>query len=162
MTAPAEQVNRPPSWRTATNETEAAQRQLAQAQRSMEKAATELRQLRAWGDRVACLEVGKRLTEGEDGGALNLLVAAAESDSSAFSPVARAILDRLLLALQLTPIGSRGEVLVLTSEQVSEFEVRGGAVLGRAAYKVMRPGWVVQSDIVARPMLEPVRESGDE
>jgi hypothetical protein len=150
---------RPPSWRTATSESEAALRQVTQAQRSLDRAVSELRLLRAWGDRMARLELAKRLAEGDDGGVLHLIVSAAEAPAS--QVLSRAILERLQGALGLSAVGQRGELLRLTVEQVAEFDVRGEVAPVSAVYRVVRPGWLVDGEVVRRPVLELAREGDD-
>jgi len=153
------QTGRPPSWATAVSESEAAQRQVTQAQRSLERATSELRSLRAWGGQMARLEVARRLTEGDDGGVMNLLLAAAQGESSETQRTCRAVLDRIQSALGLVAIPDRGELLLLTLDHLTEFEVRGTPIAGAAVYRVVRPGWLLDDVIVSRPVLELVEEA---
>ncbi len=152
---------RPPSWRTATSEADAARRQLAQTQRSLERASEELGALRAWGERTVRLDLARRLTERDDGGVLNLLLAGAGSAPGEAQRACRAALDRLTAALGLEPVGERGEHLRLELDQVGEFEVRGGAATQTTVYRVVRPGWTLAEAIVCRPVLEAVRGGPD-
>lgn len=103
------------------------------------------------------------LCEGPDGGVLAGLVAA--SSESGVLPIsareaASALLTRLTLALRLSPIAERGELLALSAEELGAFEVRGLAASlppdGRGLYCVVRSGWWLGSFVVDRPLLEPV------
>ncbi len=152
---------RPPSWRAVTSEADAARRQLAQAQRSLERASDELRGLRAWGDRTARLDLARRLTGGDDGGVLNLLLAGAGGAPGEAQRACRAGVDRLTAALGLEPVGERGEHLRLELDQMGEFEVRGGAATRTAVYRVVRPGWTLAEAIVCRPVLEAMQDGPD-
>ena len=152
------QTARPPSWATAISETEAAQRQGTQAHKSLEKALAELRSLRAWGSQVARLEIARRLTEGDDGGVLNLMLAAADGEPGDAQRACRAALDRIRTALGLASITARGEFLRVPFDLLPEFEVRGTPTADKALYRVARPGWVLDEVIVTRPVLELVDE----
>jgi hypothetical protein len=154
-----------PSWISALSEADAAARRLKQATTSMEHLSRELVALRDWSDTTARLELAHALTRGPDGGALNLLVTLASDQDTepSIRETAQALLERLTSALGLEPVGERGEYLRLLPEEVAEFELRGepepAAVDGhRALYCVMRPGWLLGHQIVARPLLEPASE----
>jgi hypothetical protein len=153
---------RPPSWATAISESDAAQRQVTLAQRSLDRATSELRSLRAWSSQMARLEVARGLTEGDDGGVLNLLLAAAHSEAGVAQRAGRAALDRLQAALGLVSIPDRDELLRLGLDQLTEFELRGTAAAGVAVYRVVRPGWLLDGVIVSRPVVELVLEAGRE
>jgi hypothetical protein len=104
---------------------------------------------------MAGLELAHRLTEGPDGGVLNLLLAAGDAPPAETRRSCEAILERLIGSLGLETLGRRGEFLRLGSEQVGEFEVRGGVAGGAAFYRVVRPGWALGGTVVARPVVEP-------
>jgi hypothetical protein len=157
---------REPSWPTALSEADAVSRRLRQAAASMERLLTELQALREWSDTAAHLELAHALTEGQDGGVLDGLVMASSDETSdpGLRRTAQDVLERLMSALGLEPVGERGEYLRLLPEQLAEFELRGGpgaaAPQGhRALYCVMRPGWLLGDHIVVRPLLEPVAPS---
>lgn len=149
---------RPPSWRTAASEADAALRQLSRAQQSLERSAEEVKRLQSWGDLQARVELARRLTEGDDGGVMSLLVAGSESEPSDAQRSCRAALERLRSALVLTPVGERGEGLRLRPEQLQEFDLLGSALAAEGTYRVVRPGWLVDEVIVARPVIEAAGE----
>lgn len=159
-TAPA----REPSWTTAVSETEAELRQLRQAAASLERASRELQSLREWSETMARLDVARALTEGLDGGALGALVGAAADPLA--DPhqrrTAEALLDRLTTALGLEAVGERGEHLGLGAAELAELDVRGEPSAGKddepACYCVVRPGWLLDGLVVARPLLEAVSQ----
>jgi hypothetical protein len=153
-----------PSWTTALAEAKSASRHLAQALKSMERLAQELQGLRDASDTIGRLDMARALTEGSDGGVLQGLVVAASSErDSGRVRMARALLDRLTTALGLSPVCERGELLLLSSDEVAEFEVRGGPTgpaddTRRRLYCVGRPGWLLGTVLVARPLLEEITE----
>jgi len=140
----------------AASETDAGLRQLQQAGRSLERVRGELLGLRNEGDHLARMEVARRLIEGGDGGALSLLVAAAEGSGDAGPRACEVVLDRLTAWLGLERLGSRGEVLRLDADQVSELEVRGRVPAGAVLYRVVQCGWALGASVLARPVVEPV------
>ena len=149
---------------TATAETDAVLRRLRQATESAERLSTELVALREWSDETARLDLARALTGGPDGGALGLVVTLASDDQDsdpALRRVADSLLHRLTSSLGLQPIGERGEHLSLLPEERGEFEVRGApgdARVGetRQLFRVIRPGWLLGSHIVERPLVESV------
>jgi hypothetical protein len=149
-----------PSWTTAISEADAASRHLHQATAAMDRLSRELHALREWSDATARLELAQALTEGPDGGALHALLMAATDgrEDPAVRATAEMLLERLTSALGLEPVGERGELLRLFSDQVAEFDVRGRpsetAEGERGLYCIVRPGWCVGESIVVRPLLE--------
>lgn len=161
-----EPAEREPSWTTVVSETEAALRQLRQATAALERASRELEALRQASETMARLDVARALGDGPDGGALAALAAAAASDASnaiADERIARAasiLLGRLEAALGLERVGERGERLRLSPEHLAELDVRGGMpepdASAVALYCVVRPGWLLDGIVVARPVVEAV------
>jgi hypothetical protein len=156
---------REPSWPTALSEADVVSRRLRQATASMEGLATELQVLREWSESVARVEVAHALTEGPDGGVLNsfAIAAADEASDPSLRRTAQDLLERLTSALDLEPVGERGEYLKLLPEELGEFELRGTPAADpsdghRALYCVMRPGWLLGHHIVVRPLVEPAWE----
>ncbi len=156
--------SRRPTWRSAASDAEAALRQARLATTSLDRFVPHLRELGEASDRAGRVDTARRLAEGADGGALALLTALAEgghTEPGSAERTGRALLERLKAALDLEPVGERGEFLKLDVDQVREFEVRGDLPAGDGPFtcRLVRCGWRVGDDVVARPLIEPVEDA---
>jgi hypothetical protein len=153
-----------PSWTTALTEAEAASRHLRQATAALDRLSRELASLREQSDTTARLDLARALTDGPDGGVLQALVTAAsdEEGDTSIRRTAEILLDRLTTTLGLEPVCERGELLSLPTEDLAEFETRGGPGRStdgaRCLYCVARPGWRLDEHLVVRPLLEAIGE----